>query len=237
MQKYTYTFAADSAVETVAITAELPRPGDRVYVAGRFMQRLLETAVAGDSPLRSGMSDSLPAWIEFRVCCIDRALDLAGEVVRVVLELSPSKANKTKEFADQTPFEHAEIKHYGDVAVVLGKTPEQLARDAADAMETKPPWDESDGRTVSISASGSTDPVETSAPQAQTTPVLSLQDFADGRGLTITRPSDNHVQLRRAKKVIIEWWPSSGTVRAGNKRLADCADERAFVTLCAKEIE
>ncbi len=233
MQKYTYTFAADFAVETVAITAELPQRGDRVYIAGRFMQRLFETVVSGDSPLRSGMPDPLPAWVEFRVCCIDRALDLAGETVRVVLEL-PSKAYKAKEFADQTPFEHAEIKHYGDVAVALGKTPEQLARAAADAMDAKPPWDESDGHTVSISSS---DPVEAGASQAQTATVQSLQDFADQRGLAITRPSENHVQLRRAKKVIIEWWPSSGTVRAGNKRLADCADERAFVTLCAKEIE
>ncbi len=99
------------------------------------------------------------------------------------------------------------------------------------------PWDESDGRTISTNASGSTDPAKLDAPQAQTTPAPSLQDFANERGLTVTRPSDNHVQLRRAKKVIIEWWPSSGTVRAGNKRLADCADERAFVTLCAKEIE
>jgi len=233
MQKYTYTFAADSAIETVAITAELPQRNDRVYIAGRFMQRLLEPA-PGDTSLRTQAAariaakvliDPLPAWLEFRVCCIDRALDFAGEVVRVVLEQAPCPSLQV-EGADPADFD---LDRPLPRAAVLDADLRLPARDA--------PWDESDGCTVSTSASGSSDPVEPGAPQAQTLPVLSLQDFADQRSLTITRPSDNHVQLRRGKRVIIEWWPSSGTVRAGNKRHADCADERAFVTLCAKEIE
>lgn len=230
--QYAYTFVEDTALEIPASGAELPRIGGRVYVAARLLQKALDEATARGQPSSLQIVDPPTPWIEHRVVSVDRALDLAGERVRVVLgpplidelnaEIDRFKQRRSTETLTQAVVAAAE----GEFEPLAVSTP-----------DTKAPWDESDGRTISISAGGSLDPIETGASQAQTTPVLSLQDFADERGLTVTRPSDNHVQLRRAKKVIIEWWPSSGTVRAGNKRLADCADERAFVTLCAKEIE
>ncbi len=214
--QYAYTFAADTTLEIPATGAELPRIGGRVYVAARLLRKALDEASARGHSSSLQIMDST-AWIEHRVVSVDRALDLTGERVRVVL--GPPLVDML----------NAEID-------LLGKKDATETRPEANA-DAKAPWDESDGCTVSINSGSSSDPVETGALQAQTTTVQSLQDFAAERGFTITRPSDNHVQVRRAKKVIVEWWPSSGTVRAGNKRLADCANERAFVTLCAKEIE
>ena len=70
--------------------------------------------------------------------------------------MSRRKTDKTKELADRTPFEHAEVRQYGDVAVALSKTTEQLASDVADAMD--PDYDEVKQALADVHA-GRTHPV------------------------------------------------------------------------------
>ena len=52
-----------------------------------------------------------------------------------------------------------------------------------------------------------------------------LKDFAHIHDMTVTRPSQYHVQVREDGKVVAEWWPSKGTTMAGGRRGPRCRTE------------
>lgn len=56
-----------------------------------------------------------------------------------------------------------------------------------------------------------------------------LKTFASAHDMTVTRPSQYHVQVREDGKVVAEWWPSKGTTMAGGRRGPRCHTESDVV--------